>query len=149
MNPSQQARLAIGRSLVFAGLLLQTSIIVKSMGPSELSQEMSQRFLGFWMGLMVAYFGNSLPKERPSVACRNSAVGQSLRRFAAWSFTIGGLGFALLSAFAPYEDSRPLAVSFLGACTVLVVFRLVSAGGGGKRPAWPHRWGSRSSHPCG
>ena len=134
MNSSQQARLAIGRSLVFAGLFLQTSIIVKSMGPSELSHEMSQRLFGFWMGVMVAYFGNSLPKERPSVACRTSAAGQSLRRFAAWSFTLGGLGAALLSAFAPYEDSRPLAVSFLGACLMLVVFRLVSARRGAERP---------------
>lgn len=134
MNSSQQARLAIGRSLVFAGLFLQTSIIVKSMGPSELSHEMGQRLLGFWMGVMVAYFGNSLPKERPSAACRNSAAGQSLRRFAAWSLTVGGLGFALLSAFAPYEESRPLAVSFLGACMMLVVFRLVSARRGPKKP---------------
>lgn len=127
MNPSQQARLAIGRSLVLAGLFLQTSILVKSMGPSELSHEMSQRLLGFWMGIIVAYFANSIPKERPSLACRTSAAGQSLRRFAAWSMTIGGLGFALLSAFAPYEDSRPLAVSFLGACLMLVAFRLASA----------------------
>jgi hypothetical protein len=127
MNHSQPARLAIGRSLVFAGLLLQASIMVKSMGPSELSHEISQRLMGFWLGLLVAYFGNSLPKERPSVACRTSAAGQSLRRFAAWSFTVGGLGFALLSAFAPYEDSTPLAVSFLGACLMLVVFRLASA----------------------
>ena len=133
MNPSQQARLAIGRSLVFAGLFLQASIIVKSIGPSELSHEMSQRLLGFWMGVMVAYFGNSLPKERPSVVCRTSAAGQRLRRFAAWSFTVGGLGFALLSAFAPYEDSRPLAVSFLGACMMLVAFRLASAWRGAER----------------
>lgn len=139
MNPSQEARLAIGRSLVFAGLFLQTSILVKSLGPSELSDEMGQRFLGFWMGVMVAYFGNLLPKERPSVVCRNSATGQNLRRFAAWSFTIGGLGSALLSAFAPYEDSRPLAVSFLGACLMLVVLRLVSArrGPGNPRPSRP------------
>jgi len=127
MTPSQQARLTIGRSLVFAGLFLQTSIIVKSMSPSELSHEMSQRLLGFWMGLLVAHFGNSLPKERPSVVCLNSAAGQSLRRFAAWGITVGGLGFALLSAFAPYEDSRPLAVSFMGACMMLVVIRLASA----------------------
>lgn len=134
MNPSQEARLAIGRSLVLAGLFLQASIIVKSMSPSELSHEMSQRLLGFWMGVMVAYLGNSLPKERPSVACRNSAVGQNLRRFAAWSLTIGGLGFALLSALAPYDDSRRVAVSFLGACLMLVVIRLVSARRGPRSP---------------
>ena len=134
MNPSQQARLTIGRSLVFAGLFLQASIIVKAMSPSELSHELSQRLLGFWMGVMVAYFGNSIPKERPSVACQYSAAGQSLRRFAAWSFTVGGLGFALLSAFAPYEESRPLAVSFLGACLMLVVFRLASAWRGPSNP---------------
>ena len=134
MSPSQQARLAIGRSLVFAGLFLQASILVKSIGPSEFSHELSQRLLGFWMGVMVAYFGNSLPKERPSPACRNSAAGQGLRRFAAWSITVGGLGFALLSAFAPYEDSGPLAVSFLGACLMLVVFRLASAWRGPSNP---------------
>ena len=127
MNSTQQARIAIGRSLVFAGLFLQTSIIVKSMSPSELSHEMGQRLLGFWMGAWVAYFGNSLPKERLSVVCLNSAAGQRLRRFAAWSMTVGGLGFALLSAFAPYEDSRRLAVCFMGACMMLVVIRLVSA----------------------
>lgn len=134
MNPSQQARLTIGRSLVFAGLFLQASIIVKTMGPSELSHEMSQRLLGFWMGVIVAYFANSIPKERPSVACRNSAAGQNLKRFAAWSITVGGLGFALLSAFAPYEHSKPLAASFLGACLMLVVLRLASAR---RRPSNP------------
>ena len=134
MNASQQARLAIGRSLVFAGLLLQGSIVVKLMSPSELRHEMSQRLLGFFLGVLVAYFGNSLPKERPSLACRHSASGQNLRRFAAWNFTVGGLGFALLSAFAPYENSRPLAVSFLGACMMLVVFRLASAWRGRSTP---------------
>lgn len=134
MNTSQEARLAIGRSLIFAGLFLQASIILKSMGPSELSHEMSQRLLGFWMGAFVAYFANSIPKERPSVACRSSAAGQSVRRFAAWSISIGGLGFALLSAFAPYEDSKPLAVSFLGACLMLVVLRLASASRGPSNP---------------
>lgn len=139
MNPSQEARLAIGRSLVFAGIFLQTSILVKSLGPSELSDEMGQRFLGFWLGLMVASIGNSLPKERPSAVCRNSVTGQNIRRFAAWSFTIGGLGAALLSALAPYDDSRPLAVSFLGACSMLVVLRLVSARRGPRnaRPSRP------------
>lgn len=127
MNPNQQARLAVGRALVLAGLFLQASIIVKSMSPSELSHELSQRLFGFCLGIMLAYLGNSLPKERPSAACLDSAAGQGLRRFAAWSFTVGGLGFALLSAFAPYEDSRGLAVSFLGACMMLVVIRLASA----------------------
>jgi hypothetical protein len=137
MNSSQRARLAVARGLVYAGLLLQVAIIIKSMSPNELSPELSQRFLGFWMGVMVAYFGNSIPKERPSVECRNAAAGQGLRRFGAWSLTIGGLGFAVLSAFAPYETSTPLAVSFLGACTMLVVFRLVSAarGPGNPRPS--------------
>lgn len=134
MNPSQHTHLAIGRSLLFAGLFLQASIIVKSMGPGELSHEMSQRFFGFWMGVMVAYFANSIPKERPSAACRNSAAGQALKRFAAWSITVGGLGFALLSAFAPYEDSKPLAVSFLGACLMVVVLRLASARRGPSNP---------------
>ena len=134
MNSSQRARLAVARGLVYAGLLLQVAIIIKSMSPNELSPELSQRFLGFWMGVMVAYFGNSIPKERPSVECRNAAAGQGLRRFAAWSITVGGLGFALLSAFAPYEDSGPLAVSFLGACLMLVVFRLASAWRGPSNP---------------
>lgn len=134
MNASRPARRAIGRSLVMAGLFLQASIIPKSMGPSELSDEMSQRLLGFWLGVIVAYFGNSLPKEQPSPACRQSAAGQTLRRFAAWSFTVGGLGFALLSAFAPYEESRGFAVSFLGACMMLVVLRLASARRGPSGP---------------
>lgn len=143
MTPSQPTRLAIGRSLVFAGLFLQASIILRSMVPSELSHEMSQRLLGFWMGAFVAYFANSIPKERPSVACLNSAAGQSLRRFAAWSITLGGLGFALLSAFAPYEQSKALAVSFLGASMMLVVFRLASARGGPSNPP-PSRPGERA-----
>lgn len=145
MNPSLQERRAIERSVVFAGLFLLTSLVVKSMTPNELSHETSQRLFGVWLGVIVAYFGDSIPKERPSAVCLNSAMAQSLRRFTAWNLVVGGVGFALLSAFAPYEASKPLAVSFLGACMVLVVFRHVSTkrGPSNPQPLRPQR-GERS-----
>jgi hypothetical protein len=53
-------------------------------------------------GLMIAWFGNRLPKAFVPSACARRA-----RRVAGWSLVLSGLVFAVLWAFAPI----PLAVA--------------------------------------
>lgn len=60
-------------------------------------------------GLMIAWFGNRLPK-----AVFANARDRSARRVAGWAMTLSGLVFAGLWAFAP----APLALS-LGVAAVL------------------------------
>jgi hypothetical protein len=52
------------------------------------------------------------------------AAEQRIRRFAGWSLTGGGVGFALASAWAPFEEQQAIATSFLGACVLLVILRI-------------------------
>jgi hypothetical protein len=53
-------------------------------------------------GLMIAWFGNRLPKAFVPSAC-----ARQLRRVAGWSLVLSGLVYAVLWAFAPI----PLAVA--------------------------------------
>jgi peptidoglycan/LPS O-acetylase OafA/YrhL len=122
---SKQQRLVIGQSLIVAGLFLQASIALKLLTPDHLSHEVAQRLLGVMMGALVAFYANAAPKTLPSPTCRRLEAEQRIRRFAGWALTLGGVGFALASAWAPFEDQRAIAVSLLGSCLVLVILRIV------------------------
>ncbi len=90
-------------SLVLAGLMLAAAAIIKYgesiylFGPG-----MSERASGVTIGLTLAFIANFMPKSgKPRSA--NAAGGrmQAALRVGGWSFLIGGLAYAGISAFAP------------------------------------------------
>jgi uncharacterized membrane protein len=80
-------------------------------------------------GLMIAWYGNRMPK-----AFAPSAMARRITRVAGWSFVLSGLVYALLWAFAPV----PVAV--LAGCSVIVAGMAVTL-----VYAWSLRSGSRSA----
>jgi hypothetical protein len=61
-------------------------------------------------GLMVAYFGNRMPK-----AVAPSAFARQLTRFAGWSFVLSGLVYAGLWAFAPLPLAKTVGTGAVAA----------------------------------
>lgn len=65
-----------------------------------IDQESVQRLVLGATGLMVAAFGNRMPKAfAPTVAA------QQVKRVGGWSMTISGLIYAALWAFAPFDTA--------------------------------------------
>ena len=67
-------------------------------------------------GLMVAWYGNRLPKAFVSAACLRQA-----HRVAGWAMALSGLTYAALWAFAP------LPVALLAGCGAIILGMAVTA----------------------
>jgi hypothetical protein len=65
------------------------------------------RAFGVATGLVLAYCGNVIPKRNACFdpASESAARQQRLLRLAGWAFTLAGLAYALIWAFAPYDDA--------------------------------------------
>jgi hypothetical protein len=127
-QPMREARRTIGQGLVVAGLFLQTAIVLRDVVPEHLSREASQRLLGVLMGSVLLVYANRAPKTLSPLAgmrC-NPVVEQELRRFVAWSLTLGSVGYIAASLLAPFESAAMLATSILGASMLLVIVRITS-----------------------
>lgn len=68
-------------------------------------------------GLMIASFGNRMPKTFVPSACARQA-----RRVAAWSLVLSGLIYAALWAFAP------IPVAVVGGCAAVLLGMAVTIG---------------------
>ena len=68
-------------------------------------------------GLMIASFGNRMPKTFVPSAC-----ARQVTRVASWSFVLSGLVYAALWAFAP------IPVAVVGGCAAVLLGMAVSIG---------------------
>jgi hypothetical protein len=68
-------------------------------------------------GLMIAWFGNRLPK-----ALAPSACARQIARVTGWSLALSGLVYAGLWAFAPFQ------VALFGGCAAIIVGMAVTFG---------------------
>jgi uncharacterized membrane protein len=64
--------------------------------------------------LMIAYYGNTIPK----VIAREAAARRALR-LAGWAFVLAGLASAALWAFAPLDAATPVSIALVGGAVVL------------------------------
>ena len=99
-----QAHKQIVGALILAGGLLAGSLVLttlKSRGVIE--PETVSRGVQVMIGLMLAGYGNMMPKQlgeaRRSV--RAEAAAQAVLRVGGWALMLGGLAYAALWAFAP------------------------------------------------
>jgi hypothetical protein len=69
------------------------------------------------IGLLLAVNSNLIPKE----AAPSSARVLSLSRLAGWGFTLGGLGFAAVWAFAPRESAALASIAAVAVPLILVL----------------------------
>ena len=70
--------------------------------------------------LMIAYYGNMIPK----MILRTDAA-RAARRFAGWAFVLAGLGSAALWAASPLDVAMPASIALIGGTLILVVAHCV------------------------
>lgn len=74
-----------------------------------IDQDTVQRLVFGATGLMVASFGNRMPKAfAPTIAA------QQVKRVGGWSLAISGLVYAALWAFAPFQ------IALVGGCAAII-----------------------------
>lgn len=132
-KPSSQSRPSVRQSLAVAAGLIGLAVVVTLLTPTYLDRALGQRILLAAIGAMVAFYGNTAAKALPPLAqlrC-DPAVEQGLRRFTAWSLTLGGIGYALAWLVLPLGIANGVAMALLGVPMVVVVARWVRAWRGG------------------
>jgi hypothetical protein len=79
------------------------------------------------IGLYLAAIGNALPRSLPPTASMpgNAAQIQAFQRFAGWTWTLGGLGFAAAWLVLPKDAAVPVSVAVVGGALVLIVIQLM------------------------
>jgi hypothetical protein len=84
------------------------------------------RVFGIATGLVLAYYGNVIPKRSACVnpVSASAARRQRLLRFSGWAFTLAGLAYAAIWAFAPLGDTL-WAMLPIAAALVLVAMRIL------------------------
>jgi hypothetical protein len=65
--------------------------------------------------LMIAYYGNAIPKM-----ILRSAAARNARRFAGWAFVLAGFAAAALWAVAPLDIATPASIAIVGGAVLLV-----------------------------
>lgn len=133
---SDSSRREIRQSLVIAAAVLGFAAIVSALSPEYVTEEWVQRLVGAITGALVVFYGNAAAKKlTPLGEMRHDPVAeQSLRRFTAWSITLGGLGYTLAWLVAPWSSASLIAVAVLGTSVLLVTARWIGIRATGPRP---------------
>lgn len=98
--------------VVVAVLLLASSLALKmAEHAGMIDAGMSARLFQVMMGLMVAYYGNAIPKQiGRSRGIEADRRIQKFLRAGGWSFTLAGLAYAVLAFLAPPDSLVPMLV---------------------------------------
>jgi len=122
VNPEREAAAPWRRSVLFALAFLATAVIIMLLGSRYL--EAGQRILGVMAGMLVMYYANAVPKAlKPLAKLKNPARHESLQRFVGWSLLLGGLGYTLAFAFAPFNYMNPIGMMLLGGSLAIAIGR--------------------------
>lgn len=122
---------------VAAGILLLAAALKGLEVAETIGPEMAKRVMQFIFGLMLAVYGNYMPKGYAASCTTDCKINrtQSVLRVAGWAMTLAGLVHAGLWAFAPI----PLANSAASAVVAIAVVITIGYG------AWTlFRTGSRN-----
>lgn len=100
-----------------AGIVVLALIATGARKLGYIDGDMVNRIVLGATGLMVAAFGNRIPKTfTPSAGARKA------QRVAAWSMVISGLIYAGLWAFAPFQTA------LIGGCAAILIGMVVTFG---------------------
>ena len=129
---SVRAAVAAAALLLAAFLGYRVAQAAQWIGPDE--GRLALNLFGMAGGLILAYFGNRIPKmlERfdPTI---DAARRQAFQRMAGWTFTLAGLASALAWLVLPLEAARLWATLIVAGGTGLVLARLVQCWFRGRR----------------
>ena len=119
---------SIVASLVAAALILGISVGLKYLvSTGSLDVLVSKRIMGAIVGLVLAVWGNYMPKTLKPMSEKScdSSRWVSLRRFAGWAFVVSGLSYSAVWIFAPMEHTRLISMTIVGFSVVLVLTLMV------------------------
>ena len=130
MPQSASSLRPIRNALLIAALFLGFTAALKLLAPEQLSEEWADRLRGVMGGALVVYFSNAASKSlTPLARLRDPVAEQAIRRFSAWTLTLGGVGYALASLVAPARWANEIAVVLLASAVTLVMVRWAVAYG--------------------
>jgi hypothetical protein len=108
----------IGGSLMWAGGLIALALAASyARQQGYIDGDMVNRIVMGATGLMIAWFGNRMPK-----AVAPSADARKVTRVGGWSLALSGLVYAGLWAFAPFN------VALLFGCGAILIGMAVTLG---------------------
>lgn len=111
-------------SLFFATLILAAAGGMALAEREGFYMGATDRIFGVILGIIVAWYGNLLPKRQSGVCGNcNEAEGLGVRRFAGVVFTIAGLVHASVWLFAPLDMANGLAMIAVGTALGAVILR--------------------------
>ena len=110
----------LGVALITAGTYLGGAFALKAAEHAGLvTHDVSVRAYGVFTGLVLAAYGNALPKTLGTFRSPMAAMRmQSVLRVSGWAFTLGGLGYAVASLLPLPTDVGPV---LLGIATAYVL----------------------------
>ena len=114
----------IRNALVAAALIMGAALGMNMLVDyGYIEREVSKQALQVALGLYLLVIGNSLPKKISSMSDQNcgSAKGQSLRRFAGWTFVLSGLAYSVLWLVVPAEIAEVAGIAVVATGLILVV----------------------------
>ena len=109
-------------ALGIAAFMLVTAAALRyAQGLDVISAEAARRANHTVIGLVLAVFGNFMPKDiaRSRMSACASWRLQSPLRVGGWLFTLAGLVYAGFSAFAPIAIADTVAISVVAAATLV------------------------------
>lgn len=135
MTHADRSRRTTLQHLLVGVLYVGLAALVSVLSPEHLDLDAGQRVLFAVMGALVAYYGNAAARTlTPLAEMRDDpAVEQALRRFSAWSITLGGIGFSLAWLVLPLSLANAVAVALLGTSVLLALARWMWASKKGRR----------------
>ena len=110
MNSITQSGL-VAAAMIIISLVAAWGVMTGVLGPDT-----PVRVMMVLNALLLAYYGNAIPK-----AVLRTPVARSGRRFAGWVFVLGGLISAALWAFAPMDIATPAALAVTAASAILAI----------------------------
>jgi hypothetical protein len=121
-------------ALIMAGAILALAFSLNLAGDNGLVEpDTAERAMGVATGLVLVVFANFMPKNiGPLSESRcEPGKGHNLRRFAAWTFVLAGLGHSIVWLTFPIPQAHTWAkVSVAAGFVIVVVAVLVSASRG-------------------
>jgi hypothetical protein len=128
--------------IVFGLLSLVVALTLKWAAAHHIvSSDMPVRGIEVLMGLMIAFYGNAIPKTLLRFREGKAEGGrtQSLRRTIGWLLTVGGLGFAAVWASAPLSKAAGWSMAVIGTAIGLIVVSIVRTHMAQRRTGQPAR----------
>jgi hypothetical protein len=128
-------------SIIFALLFAPAALGLKWAAAHHIvSGDIPVRGMEMLMGLLIAFYGNAIPKTLQHLREGRSESGrvQSLRRTIGWLLTVGGLGFAAVWASAPLSEAVGWSMAVMGTAIGLIVVSIV----------WTHMAQRRTGQPA-